>query len=94
MPAINAQAVARVVCSTDGAWTRLDIAQALNRAKTTHVIAMIEQAVKEGLISKHAGYDRDWRPCFVYCNPDVIQLDLGEGVSIDVALSRLAAAVS
>ncbi len=49
-----------------GYWGRSEIAEALGRKKTTHVIETIERAVRMGLIHKLEGQDSQGRFAWVY----------------------------
>lgn len=61
---VTPEAVAEVVRA--GRWySRLDIAEALGREKTTHVVNTIERAVRQGLIEKFPGMVGS-RPGWVY----------------------------
>lgn len=53
--AVTPEAV-RDIVGAGGWYSRLDIAEALGREKTTHVINTIERAVRMGLIEKFPGW--------------------------------------
>jgi len=61
---VNATTVLEVV-SAGGFWTRLAIARALGRKKTSHVMTQIELAVALGYIKRVRGNDGT-RDCWVY----------------------------
>lgn len=69
--AVDPERIAEVVATTNPwrgnvpYWNRRDIAEAMNRKKTRHVIDQIEKAVSRGLIYKVWSND-GVRNCFVY----------------------------
>lgn len=65
VPPCSPRAVAKIV-QQGGYWTRLDIAEALGREKTTHVIETIERAVRAGLINRIEGQDDQGRDAWIY----------------------------
>lgn len=64
---VSPKRVAHVV-GEGGLWTRRDIASALGREKTTHVITQIELAVQLGFVERLPGYAGN-REAWVYCVP-------------------------
>jgi hypothetical protein len=70
MQVVSVDSVVKVVAQQpSAAWLRSDIARALGRAKTTHVIQTIERAVREGRLQKLPGYDANFREAWVYTMP-------------------------
>jgi len=73
---VSPKNVARVV-GKGGYWSRKEIAEFMNRDKTTHVINTIEKAVSMGLINRIAGQDDHGRSTFIY-TIETKQIGLGE----------------
>lgn len=46
--------------------TRREILKSLNRAKSPHLIAILERMVSEGLIVRHEYQQRNGLPCYLY----------------------------